>query len=180
MTPDVELRPIGEEDVDFWAELLAEPEARAYQPLKVRSRSRPMSEIGEYGEENIDHPAHRKFKWVVLDRHNGGRVGVISLEKLDLEHGIARIGYTISKRFWNRGCGTAAVRALTGLGFSEGRLERIEAECAVQNTASRKVLEKCGYRLEGLKRGYLEIGGRRVDHYSFGILRDDWKASIDD
>ena len=110
---------------------------------------------------------------MVIDESTDSPVGVVSFDKLDPEQRIGRIGYTISKQFWGRGYGSSAVAELTRMIFTLSDTERIEAECSVHNPASQRVLEKNGYHLEGTKRGYLEIGGERVDHYSFGILKDD-------
>ena len=52
-------------------------------------------------------------------------------------------------------------------------LERLEAVAAVENVASRRVLEKNGFRFEGIARGYLIIAGARVDHARYGLLRSD-------
>ncbi|MDP9362932.1 MAG: GNAT family N-acetyltransferase, partial [Chloroflexota bacterium] len=55
-------------------------------------------------------------------------------------------------------------------------LGRLEAVAAVGNAASRRVLEKADFRAEGVARGLLVIGGKRVDHVRYGLLRDEWAA----
>ena len=98
----------------------------------------------------------------------------MSFNKIYLEHKIGIIGYTISI-FWGKGYGTPAVRILVKKIFAELDTERIEAECSLNNPASQRALGKNGFILEGIKWGYLGIHGARVDHYSFGLLRSDWK-----
>tara|TARA_Y100000034_G_scaffold18662_1_gene20726 strand:- start:1133 stop:1687 length:555 start_codon:yes stop_codon:yes gene_type:complete len=177
--PAVRLKFIDEDDLEFWEALVSQPEARQHQPLNERHLQQLRQELGCYSETDLSSPVHREYKWVVMDESTDSPVGVVSFVKLDLEQRIGRIGYTISKQFWGRGYGTSAVAELTRLIFTLSDTERIEAECSVHNPASWRVLEKNGYHLEGTKRGYLEIGGERVDHHSFGILKDDWETLID-
>lgn len=62
--------------------------------------------------------------------------------------------------------------------FLNTAIERLEARCATDNEASRKVLENVGFLREGYLRGYFVLGGKRVDNYLFAILRDDYLDSL--
>ncbi|MFQ6674783.1 MAG: GNAT family N-acetyltransferase [Fidelibacterota bacterium] len=174
-THPVDLRPVDESDLTFWHELSSQPESQEHQPLPHRTVEELRLELHRYGQTNLSHPVHRSYKWVVRDVSTGQKVGMVSFEKLDLIQKIGRIGYTISRDFWGRGYGTSAVGELVKKIFRESDTERIEAECSIHNPASVRVLEKNGFGLEGIKRGYLNIRGKRVDHFSFGLLRSDWK-----
>ena len=79
----------------------------------------------------------------------------------------AHIGYWIDQRHANRGYTTRAVTALTNFAFTEIRLHRIEINLRPENVASRKVAEKCGYTLEGVRPRYLHIAGEWRDHLTF-------------
>lgn len=79
----------------------------------------------------------------------------------------AHIGYWIDQRYANRGYTTRAVRALTNFAFTEIRLHRIEINLRPENVASRKVAEKSGYTLEGVRPRYLHIAGEWRDHLTF-------------
>ncbi|MFQ6673578.1 MAG: GNAT family N-acetyltransferase [Fidelibacterota bacterium] len=175
--PEVILKPLDESDLDFWQRLTSQPETREHQPVPDRSVDELLQQFPRYSERDLSHPTHLTYKWVVLDRETGEKVGIVSFDKIDLEHRIGRIGYTISREFWGRGYGTAAVTELIRRIFTESETERIEAECSIHNPASVRVLEKNGFGLEGIKRGYLEIRHERVDHFSFGLLKSDWGGS---
>ena len=56
--------------------------------------------------------------------------------------------------------------------FSDLNLHRIEAACVPTNVASRRVLEKTGFMLEGQARAYLKINGAWADHLLFGVVND--------
>ena len=59
------------------------------------------------------------------------------------------IGYVLAKAHWGRGYGPEAVRAVTELALAQPGLFRVEATCDVDNLASARVLEKCGFAREG-------------------------------
>ena len=175
VSPTIELKPISEDDLPFWKELLAQQETREHQPLQERREEELRQHLHRYTEHDLGHPHHREYKWVVIDTKSLERVGEVSFDKLDIGQKIGRIGYSVHPQCWGKGFGTAVVGAMVDKIFSESDCQRIEAECSIHNPASRRVLEKNGFTREGTKRGYLEIHGVRVDHYSFGLLKEDWE-----
>jgi ribosomal-protein-alanine N-acetyltransferase len=100
-------------------------------------------------------------------------VGAITLS--NVRRGVAEtgtLGYWIGQPYAGRGLGTAAVRAMVGYAFDELKLHRVEAACVPGNTASRRVLHKAGFVLEGQARAYLKINGAWADHLLFGVVND--------
>jgi ribosomal-protein-alanine N-acetyltransferase len=85
----------------------------------------------------------------------------------------ATIGYWMGERFANRGHMSAAVSALSPFAFTALRLHRLEAACLPHNRASMRLLEKVGFRREGLARGLVCINGRWQDHIVFALLSED-------
>ena len=77
-----------------------------------------------------------------------------------------------SSKAWATRARTAAVRGLVAHAFDELKLHRVEAACVPTNLASRRVLEKAGFALEGQARAYLKINGAWADHLLFGIVND--------
>ena len=171
----VKLRSISEDDLSFWRELISQPETREHQPLQERTEEELRQHLHRYTEHDLGHPHHREYKWVVIDAESLERVGEVSFDKLDIGQKIGRIGYSVHPQCWGKGFGTAAVGAMVDKIFNKSDCQRIEAECSINNSGSRRVLEKNGFTREGTKRGYLEIHGERVDHYSFGLLKENWE-----
>ena len=85
----------------------------------------------------------------------------------------ATIGYWMGERFANRGHMSAAVGSLAPFAFTALRLHRLEAACLPHNHASMRLLEKVGFRREGLARGLVCINGRWQDHIVFALLSED-------
>jgi ribosomal-protein-alanine N-acetyltransferase len=68
---------------------------------------------------------------------------------------------------------TAAVKGVLPFCFETLRLHRVEAACIPTNTASIRLLERCGFLREGYARQYLCINGVWQDHLLFARLKDD-------
>jgi [ribosomal protein S5]-alanine N-acetyltransferase len=79
----------------------------------------------------------------------------------------AHIGYWIDRNFANRGFTTQAVKLISGFGFSELGLHRIEINVRPENGASCRVAEKAGFISEGQRSAFLHIDGAWRDHICF-------------
>ena len=97
-------------------------------------------------------------------RAEGQLIGSISVErKADEEHNFGEIGYMILTPWWSKGIGTEAVRQICEIAFRELSLERIIGEVFPENRASKRVLEKNGFRLEETRVGGIMKGGKAMD-----------------
>jgi RimJ/RimL family protein N-acetyltransferase len=122
-----------------------------------------------------------------MDRHSPGRraranlaievegaiAGGIAVEpREDERSGTALFGYWLGRSYWGRGIATEAARLLSDFALQSGGLRRLEATVFAPNTASARVLEKCGFTLEGRSREmYLDRGGAVCDGLLFGRTR---------
>ena len=96
----------------------------------------------------------------------------------------AYIGYWVDEAVAGRGIMPTAVAMATDYCFALG-LHRVEINIRPENTASRRVVEKLGFRPEGLRPKYLHIDGDWRDHLSFALTVDEvpggllprWRAS---
>ena len=85
----------------------------------------------------------------------------------------ATIGYWIGAPFARQGYMAEALRAVIHHCFTVLDLSRIESACLPENIASRAVLEKSGYKYEGVAQSYLQINGRWRNHVLYANLRGD-------
>ena len=85
----------------------------------------------------------------------------------------ATLGYWVGKRHARKGFMSEALRAVVDHAFGELDLSRLEAACLPENAASRRLLERAGFREEGLAEAYLQIGGRWRTHVLYSLLRAD-------
>ena len=172
------LRRATPADADLLAEWRAEPGMRRYQPLRLLPVAELRRQLAERAARVIDPRLDGDVQWIV--ETGEGPAGWITLKDIGREHGLGSIGYAIAERFRGRGYATAAVRALLPLAFGRDRADlwRLEAVAAVENAASRRVLERAGFALEGVARSYLVIARERVDHARYGLLRPDWESGV--
>ncbi|MFC7925145.1 GNAT family N-acetyltransferase [Microbacterium laevaniformans] len=85
----------------------------------------------------------------------------------------ATIGYWVSERFAGRGITPTAVALATDVCFRELGLHRMEICIRPENRASLRVVEKLGFRYEGLRRRFIHIAGDWRDHYAFALVREE-------
>lgn len=83
------------------------------------------------------------------------------------------LGYWTGAPFARQGYMREAIEAVVHHAFVMRDLSRIEAACLPENAASRGVLEKCGFKYEGVAQSYLQINGRWRNHVLYANLRAD-------
>ena len=88
-------------------------------------------------------------------------------------------GYWIGADFARQGYTREAILALTHHAFTRMDLSRLEAACLPENAPSRGVLEKCGFKYEGVAQSYLQINGRWRNHVLYANLRSDRRGKTD-
>jgi ribosomal-protein-alanine N-acetyltransferase len=109
---------------------------------------------------------------MVLD---GKVIGGISL-RVEREHRLAELGYSIAREHWGKGLAAEAGRALIGWAFHAYNLDKIFARADANNRGSWRVMEKLGMTREGLLRSHRLVRGERDDEVIYGLLRREWEA----
>lgn len=103
-------------------------------------------------------------------------VGTIGFHNLDVMNKSAEIGYWISQEAQGRGIITKCCRVLIDYLFDVMGLNRVQINCNVENTRSRAVPERLGFKLEGIQRQCEYLNGRFGDWAVYAILREEWKS----
>ncbi|WP_456385830.1 GNAT family N-acetyltransferase [Profundibacter sp.] len=118
---------------------------------------------------------------VFLERREDGMLlGAITLD--NIRRGPAQagtMGYWVGAQFAREGYMSEAIAALTHYAFTTLDLSRIEAACLPENAPSRGVLEKSGFKYEGVAQSYLQIDGRWRNHVLYANLRSDRRGKTD-
>lgn len=105
---------------------------------------------------------------------SGPLVGAISLRGIDRAHYQAELGFWIGEPFWGQGLATEAVRCVLPFAFGALGLNRVHAHHMSRNPASGRVLEKAGFRREGLLRQRVVKWGRFEDVVLLALLHQEW------
>ena len=178
----VVLRPPQPTDYREWAML--RQESRSFlEPWEPRwatdelERSGWRNRINRYRMEQIAGSAIALF---IFHRYEGQLLGGITIG--NIRYGVsqsAQIGYWMGERYAGQGFMQDAMCVLTSHAFDTMRLHRIEAACIPSNTRSIRVLEKAGFRREGLLRSYLRINGDWQDHFLYSLIADEHRMKQD-
>ncbi len=91
----------------------------------------------------------------------------------------ATLGYWIGAPHARQGYMREAIEAVVHHAFRQLDLSRVEAACLPENAASRGVLEKAGFKYEGVAQSYLQISGRWRNHVLYAHLRHDRRGRTD-
>ena len=116
----------------------------------------------------------------LMDRSTDTLLGAITLD--NIRRGPAQagtLGYWIGESYARSGYMTEAIQAVVHYGFQQLDLSRIEAACLPENAASRGVLERSGFKYEGVAQSYLQIAGRWRNHVLYSNLRSDRRGKTD-
>ncbi len=121
----------------------------------------------------------REGDWLsaaVVERASGATVGDVGLGWVSERDRTAEIGFTFDPEHQGRGFATEAARALVGWAFASAGLHRVIGRTEARNTASARVLEKLGMRLEAHLVENEWVKGEWQSELVYAILDREWTA----
>jgi ribosomal-protein-alanine N-acetyltransferase len=145
----------------------------------------------------VDHLARKGFSnrvwWAQRSISNGSAMPLFLVRRADqallgaitldnIRRGPAQagtLGYWIGQPYARQGYMREAIAGVVHHAFDRLDLSRIEAACLPENQASRALLEKCGFKYEGVAQSYLQINGRWRTHVLYAQLRADRRGRTD-
>lgn len=110
-------------------------------------------------------------RWVIMDKGTGQRLGTCGFHCWDKENNCIEVGYDLREEHCRKGIMTEALTAIIGKAFSEKGINRIQAFVSLDNIASCKVLEKLGFKREGVIREKHYFRGKYYDHFCYSLLK---------
>lgn len=110
----------------------------------------------------------------VFHKEAGQLVGAITLDNIRRGPSqVGTIGYWVGQQYARQGFMSEAIIAMVAHAFGALDLSRVESACLPDNVASRGVLEKAGFKYEGVAQSYIQIDGRWRNHVLYAALRGD-------
>lgn len=168
----VELVPAEQNFAELWIKWRNEAHTVRFNPLAPTTLEKIRERLALSCSSLADLRAASEFCFFA--RVDGRVAASLTLKNLSHMMGHGELGYTVGEEFQGRGVGTAVVRALVNRIFEETELRRLFAIVAEGNTPSRKLLERLGFRNEGLLREHYIINGQPVNEIFYGLLRSEW------
>ena len=172
-TENLSLRLFTESDLTAIHKLQSIPEVDRYNTLGIpkdfEETKRIMDPLLKSNQtEEIDY-----YTFAIEQKEDLQFVGLIALRLGSKKYNSGEVWFKLNPLFWGKGYATEALSKLIDFGFEELGLHRIEAGCAIENTASAKVLQKVGMQPEGRRRKTLPLKTGWSDNYEFAILDTD-------
>lgn len=113
------------------------------------------------------------YAYAIEYKKNGKMIGTCDFHSLNIANRSGEIGFCLNRDYWGLGIMTEAVKNVIKFGFEYLNLERIQVCHAEDNTRSQRVIEKAGFRYEGLLRNYLNIKGVQKNAQMYAIIQND-------
>lgn len=117
--------------------------------------------------------------WAIAGREDDRLIGAATLFDIQRAQGRAEIGYALRPAHWSRGYAQEALRLVLDYAYSKLSLRRIEADVDPRNLPSCRLVERLGFRREGLLRERWHVAGECQDSALYGLLAREWQAQTD-
>lgn len=169
ISDNIILRPLAKADLQNRVRWFNDPQVR--QTLVVTERFELEKTIQWFQRLQSDQ-SRTEFAIETLDGVVIGITGLLGIEK---EHGVAECYCVIgNKDYWGRKLGTEIHSVLIQWAFEKLNLYKIHADIRTNNPAIFRVVEKLGFKIEGILRQEKVIDGQRIDLYHIGLLREEF------
>ena len=114
------------------------------------------------------------YDWALELKENGRMIGTCGFAAIDEKNNSAEVGYVLAPDYWGFGYAPEALREILRVGFETLGFNRIEARYMTGNEKSRRVMEKCGMKFEGIRREalYVKDSYRSIGYCS--MLKDEF------
>jgi ribosomal-protein-alanine N-acetyltransferase len=154
-TARLRLRQFRAEDADVMHDCFTDPEAMRFWNHPVHTR---RIESERAVRNYIDcTPSYYRF-WAVADAKTDACLGLVNYHDGHIRSKRVAIGYIIHPARQRQGLATEAVSSMLGYCFDQLGLHRVQAFIHPDNVASCRLVEKLGFRREGLLRDNLRVG----------------------
>ncbi|MFA4891246.1 MAG: GNAT family protein [Candidatus Gracilibacteria bacterium] len=163
------LRKFKIEDADQVYENVREPSDRPWA-YTIKDPYLPKDAIEWIEKTHKDFGTREAFQFAVVLKETGEVIGGAGLHSINWDNRKAEVGYLIRKQDRGKGYATCAVHLLLDHAFKELQLNKIGARMFSVNEASRKILEKYGFTLEGTFRKERFKDGVYYDELRYGLL----------
>jgi len=111
------------------------------------------------------------IRWAIIQKESGKVIGTCGFRNWDKLNHHAEIGGNILSDYWRQGYATELVPKLLEYGFLQLHLNKVHAYTNVKNKAVVRLLDKYGFKKEGVLRDYQLINGKYAHVYVYGKLK---------
>jgi len=167
------LRPLEASDIDAWYSYLSMPRVVKDTSWDLKSAMDLKPLVEWY---NAEDPSSA-IRFAISPVSDQSIAGTIGFHTISTANRTAEIAYDIHPAYWRRGLGFACCTTVADWGFRERGYVRVQATTMETNVPSIRLLEKCGFGLEGKLRSYRLVRGEPRDFFMFSKLGDGQHAA---
>ena len=176
----VMMRPLTPGDFPQWTEVRVRNDAwlTPWEPLRSSRLADPTRSREAFSARCAARDRERQAGTaygfgLFVDNAFAGEVNLNNIVRGALQCGT--VGYWIDRERTGHSYIAEGVAVVSRFSFDELHLHRLEICIVPRNTNSRRVMEKLGYRDEGVAERYLEINGTWEDHMRFAVTAEEWQ-----
>jgi RimJ/RimL family protein N-acetyltransferase len=171
----VTLRAIEKDDLELMRQMLNDPEIEGLVVGWAFPVSKYQQEL--WYENNINDKNNLRF---IIETEIDGAVGIATLTNIDWKNRRATHGIKLARREnRTKGIGTDSVMSIMRYAFDELQLNRLDGSWFDDNTASKMLYQKCGWKVEGRIRDCIYKNGKYRDLDIVGILKKEYYELIE-
>ncbi len=169
-------------EVELVATMLAKPSVCAHVFFgpntieETRAFFLPLVEPMQESLQRDERPQCHVF--TVREAATGDFVGECAVIPVMFGSGNFTIGYQLDEPFWRRGYGTRACEFVVWFGFTVLKAHRLSGDTLGSNAGSCRIMERCGFRREGVQRQYYFARGELHDNVLYGLLREESRPAL--
>jgi RimJ/RimL family protein N-acetyltransferase len=167
------LEPVDPRNARELWRILGAPDLRRYQDIP-RLRAEEFERQVRSRPRRLEARVMGRFEWLVRRGQPPDSIGWVSLRVNERSPDIGEIGYCLLESARGFGYATEALTAIVDEAFAASELSELQACCVPENTPSRAVLGRTGFREVRLLRGGAMIRGRHVDVLLYSVARGQW------
>ena len=177
ITERLRIDPFTMEDAEGFLALYGDPGVMKYLPVP------PLADIEAARFLLATYVARietgEQFRWAIRTHDDDTIIGALKLDTPNNKERASEVGYMLAKEAWGKGYATEAMHALAGYAFTALNRHYLEALIYADNRASRKVVERLGFKLEGYFREHewSEEEERFLDDCVYTLLEQEYRGN---
>ncbi|SDM54095.1 ribosomal-protein-alanine N-acetyltransferase [Fictibacillus solisalsi] len=158
--------------------------------LSIYSDPLVVKDMGEEPLKNIDEAeemitfmndlfdVNKGFRWGIICKEDDILIGSCGYNSWETVRGSrGEIAYDLGRKYWRQGYMTETLKKMIEFGFYTMDLYRLEAFTNVDAIPSMNLLEKAGFRQDGILRGYASFHGQFCDQRVYSLIKPDWEKT---
>lgn len=164
------LREVRREDATAYYDYIRHPEVIKFLPVDCWPDSLEWAEQHmKYWRSQFIHQTG--ICWTIADKKTDKMIGSVNMNRVRVIQRKAVFSYDLDYEYWGQGIMTEALGAVIKFSDKHMDLTRLYACASVSNHRSRKLLEKLGFKHEGIMRKYEVLNWKQEDFDSFARIR---------